>query len=181
MNKILIDKDWTLFLDRDGVINHEVHLDYVNNWEDFKFYEGAKEAFKIFATRFKYICLVTNQRGIGRGITLIENLHIIHQNMTAEIVDNSGRIDGVYFCPDLALDSPGRKPNTGMALQAQADFPAIDFTKSIMVGNNLSDMGFGRNIGAKTVFLTTTLPETDPSIECIDAMYPTLYQFALSL
>ena len=181
MSRFLIDNDWTLFLDRDGVINHEVHLGYVNNWEDFKFYVGAKEAFKIFAANFKYICLVTNQRGIGRGITKIENLHITHQNMTAQIVEDGGRIDGIYFCPDLALDSPGRKPNTGMAFQAQTDFPDIEFTKSIMVGNNLSDMGFGRNIGAKTVFLSTTLPETDPAIECIDAMYPTLYQFALSL
>ena len=181
MSKFLIDNNWTLFLDRDGVINHEVHLGYVNNWEDFKFYEGTKEAFKIFAAHFKYICLVTNQRGIGRGITKIENLHSIHRNMTAEIVEAGGRVDGVYFCPDLALDSSGRKPNTGMALQAKRDFPAIDFMKSIIVGNNISDMGFGRNIGAKTVFLTTTHPETDPSTDCIDAMYPTLYQFALSL
>lgn len=181
MSKFLIDNNWTLFLDRDGVINHEMHLGYVNFWEDFKFYEEVKEAFKIFAAHFKYIVIVTNQRGIGRGITTIENLHNIHQNMTAAIEKDGGRIDGVYFCPDLALDSLDRKPNAGMAFQAQSDFPAIDFSKSVMVGNNLSDMGFGRKIGAKTVFLTTTAPDTDPANECIDAMYTSLYQFALSI
>ncbi len=181
MSDFLIANDWTLFLDRDGVINHEVHLGYVNNWEDFIFYEGAKEAFKIFAIRFKYICLVTNQRGIGRGITKLENLILIHQKMTSEIVQYGGRIDGIYFCPDLALDSIDRKPNAGMALQAKKDFPTLDFTKSVMVGNNLSDMGFGRNIGAKNVFLTTTAPDTDPGHQQIDAIYPSLYQFALSL
>ena len=181
MSTHLIDNNWTLFLDRDGVINHEMHLNYVNNWEDFKFYEGTKEAFKIFASRFKYICIVTNQRGIARGITTIKNLQTIHQNMTAAIEKEGGRIDGVYFCPDLSLDSPDRKPNAGMAFQAQRDFPAIDFKKSIMVGNNLSDMGFGRKIGAKTIFLTTTVPDTDPANECIVEMYTSLYQFALSI
>ena len=181
MSKFLIDSNWTLFLDRDGVINHEAHLSYINNWNEFKFYEGAKEAFKIFAAHFKYICIVTNQRGVAKGVTKIENLYSIHQKMTAEILEDGGRIDGIYFCADADLDSPDRKPNAGMATQAKKDFPAIDFSKSIMVGNNLSDMGFGRNIGAKTVFLTTTAPDTDPANECIDVMYGTLHQFALSL
>ena len=38
-----IDKAWTLFLDRDGVINHEKHKDYIHNWDEFQFYDGAKE------------------------------------------------------------------------------------------------------------------------------------------
>ncbi len=181
MNHFTIDDNWTLFLDRDGVINHELHLSYVNNWDEFTFYDGAKEAFKIFATKFKYILVVTNQRGIGKGITKIENLHIIHQNMKAEIAIAGGKIDGIYFCPDLDKDSPNRKPNIGMALQAKQDFPEIDFEKSIMVGNNISDMEFGHNIGAKTVLLTTTIPEPPPAINYIDAVYGSLYQFAKTL
>ena len=39
-----IDNTWTLFLDRDGVINHEKHLDYIHTWDEFKFYDGAKVA-----------------------------------------------------------------------------------------------------------------------------------------
>lgn len=181
MSLFTIDNNWTLLLDRDGVINHELHLSYVNTWDDFTFYDGAKDAFKIFAAQFKYIFIITNQRGVGRGITKLENLHIIHQNMTNEIVMGGGRIDGIYFCPDVELDSPNRKPNAGMALQAKNDFPTIDFSKSIMVGNNISDMEFGRTIGAKTVFLTTTTPEIPLAHRHIDAVYNSLFQFAQSL
>ena len=47
-----IDKEWTLFLDRDGVINYEKKDDYIRNWREFKFYEGVKDALKIFAQKF---------------------------------------------------------------------------------------------------------------------------------
>ena len=47
MNHFTIDDNWTLFLDRDGVINHELHLSYVNNWDEFTFYDGAKEAMEL--------------------------------------------------------------------------------------------------------------------------------------
>ena len=181
MSPFTIDNNWTLFLDRDGVINHEMHLSYVNTWSEFKFYDGAKEAFKIFATKFKYILIVTNQRGIGKGITKIENLNIVHHNMKEAITIAGGKIDGIYFCPDLDKESPNRKPNTGMALQAKQNFPGIDFKRSIMVGNNISDMEFGHNIGAKTVLLTTTMPEPPAEINYIDAVYSSLYQFAETL
>jgi histidinol phosphatase-like enzyme len=32
-----IDKSWTLFLDRDGVINEENLGSYITTWEEFKF------------------------------------------------------------------------------------------------------------------------------------------------
>lgn len=181
MNAFTIGEGWTLFLDRDGVINHEMHLSYVNTLEEFKFYEGAKEAFKIFAARFKHIIIVTNQRGVGRGITIIENLNLIHKAMVAAVTDYGGRIDGVYFAAELDIDSPNRKPNTGMALQAQKKFPAIDFLKSVMVGNNISDMEFGNNIGAKTVLLLTTMATVPPVLTYLDASYNSLAEFAASL
>jgi D-glycero-D-manno-heptose 1,7-bisphosphate phosphatase len=174
-----IDNTWTLFLDRDGVINHEKHLDYIHTWEEFKFYDGAKVAVQIFTQKFNRIIVVTNQKGIGKGLTKIEDVQIIHQNMTADIEAIGGKIDAVYFCPDL--ESPNRKPNPGMGLQAAKDFNDIDLTKAIMVGNTLSDMHFGRNLGVKNVFLTTTRPEVDTNDESIDAVYPSLIAFALDL
>ena len=68
-----------------------------------------------------------------------------------------------------------------MALEAKKDFPQIDFQKSIIVGDSMSDMEFGRNIGIKTVFLTTTNPETDITDPRIDAAYPSLFAFAQAL
>ena len=176
-----IDKTWTLFLDRDGVINHEKHLDYIHTWDEFVFYDGVKEAMAIFAKTFNRIVVVTNQKGIGKGVTRLEDLQLIHTNMTAEIEAAGGRIDAVYFCPDLEDDSPNRKPNPGMGLQALKDFPQIDFSKAIMVGNTLSDMKFGRNLGVQTIFLPTTRPEVDLHDDRIDAVYNSLIEFANAL
>jgi D-glycero-D-manno-heptose 1,7-bisphosphate phosphatase len=176
-----IDETWTLFLDRDGVINDEKHQDYIHTWDEFVFFEGVKEAIAIFAKKFKHIIVVTNQRGIGRGLTLLADVEQIHKNMKAEIETAGGRIDAVYFCPDKEEESPNRKPNPGMGLQALKDFPGIDLTKAIMVGNTLSDMQFGRNLGIKTIFLPTTRPEVDVNDERIDAVYDSLISFANSL
>jgi D-glycero-D-manno-heptose 1,7-bisphosphate phosphatase len=176
-----IDNSWTLFLDRDGVINHEKHLGYINTWDEFIFYDGVQEAIKIFTTKFKYIFVVTNQKGVGKGITKMDDLQLIHQNMKTAIENAGGKIDQIYFCPDLDENSPNRKPNAGMAYQAKQAFPGIDFSRSVMVGNTLGDMQFGRNIGATTIFLPTTRPASEHTDERIDAVYPSLLHFALSL
>ena len=66
-----------------------------------------------------------------------------------------------------------------MALQAKKEFDLIDFKKSVMVGNTASDMQFGRNIGAYTVFLTTTRPEEkDNNRQLIDQFFPDLIAYA---
>ncbi|MFT3678840.1 MAG: HAD-IIIA family hydrolase [Ferruginibacter sp.] len=176
-----IDHNWTLFLDRDGVINHEKHKDYVHTWDEFIFYDGVKQAVNILSKKFKHIIVVTNQRGVGKGLTLLKDLEIIHRNMIREIEMNGGRIDKVYFCSDLEDTSPCRKPNPGMALQAKNDFPGIDLNRSVMVGNTPGDMGFGRNIGAITVFLPTTRPDVEHKDNRIDAVFPSLLDFAKSL
>lgn len=179
LNKI--DNTWTLFLDRDGVINHEKHQDYIHTWDEFVFYEGVKEAIAVFAKTFHRIIVVTNQKGIGKGVTKLEDLHLIHKNMIAAIEAGGGRIDAVYFCPDLDSDSPNRKPNPGMGLLAAEKFTEIDLSKAIMVGNTLSDMEFGRNLGIQTIFLPTTRPEVDLNDERIDAVYDSLLAFANDL
>ncbi len=176
-----IDNSWTLFLDRDGVINHEKHKDYIHTWDEFVFYEGACEAIRIFSGKFKYIFVVTNQKGVGKGLTLPENLDIIHKNMLKEIEAVGGRIDKIYFCTDLEETSPNRKPNPGMGLQAKKDFPDIDFGKAIMVGNTLSDMEFGKALGMLTVFLPTTRPDVDINDTRIDRSFGSLLSFAVSL
>ena len=176
-----IDPTWTLFLDRDGVINYEKHKDYIHTWDEFRFYEGVKEALAIFAKQFKHIIVVTNQRGIGKAVTKPEDLATIHTNMIAELEKAGGRIDGIYFCPDIDDSSPNRKPNPGMGMQAAKDLPGIDLSKALMIGNTLSDMQFGRNLGIKTIFLPTTRPEVDLSDDRIDAVYPSLLAFANDL
>jgi len=172
------NEKWTLFLDRDGVLNEEIHGGYVNEWKEFRFYPDTLSSLQTLSDFFHPIIVVTNQRGVGKGITKLENLHLIHENMIQEIQKNGGRIDRVYFCSDIDSESAFRKPNSGMALQAKADFPKIDFNKSIMVGNNLSDMRFGKRLEMHTVFITSTHPEMDNTHPDIDMIFPDLSSFA---
>jgi histidinol-phosphate phosphatase family protein len=177
----LIDQRWTLFLDRDGVINQEKENSYVFHYGEFVFYDQVKEALQICASVFGRIIIVTNQRGVGKGMMTAEDLQLIHDKMIAEIVLAGGRIDRIYYADSLRDDHPDRKPNPGMAFAAKNDFPEIDFSRALMVGNNLSDMEFGRNAGMYTVFLTTTDPDQPLPHDAIDLAFNSLYDFVKHL
>lgn len=176
-----IDNSWTLFLDRDGVINVEKRGTYILNVNGFIFYDGVRAAMQKLAEIFGLIFIATNQRGVSRGSMTLEDLHDIHAYMMEELHRSSGRIDKIYFCSDLHDESPNRKPNPGMALQAKKDFPQIDFSKSIMVGNTLSDMQFARNTGMHSVFIASTDPETPFPHELIDARFNSLAEFVSAI
>lgn len=176
-----VTNDWTLFLDRDGVLNHEKNNDYVLNWDEFRFYDDTLQALASLNKHFKHIVLVTNQKGVGKGVMRLEDLTQIHTNMLNAIEASGGRIDRIYFCSDLADDSPNRKPQPGMAFQAKQDLPDIDFNKSVMVGNRPSDMRFGRNAGMHTVYLATTHPETAFPHPDIDLRFNSLFEFAQAI
>jgi histidinol phosphatase-like enzyme len=100
--------------------------------------------------------------------------------MLGEIEDSGGRIDKIYFCTEM--ESPNRKPNPGMGLQALKDFPEIELSKSIMIGNTLSDMEFGRNLGVKiNIFLPTTRKDVDLKDTDIDIVFNDLISVAKEL
>jgi len=176
-----INPNWTLFLDRDGVINVEKDNDYIKTWNEFEFYNESIEALPILANLFKTIVIATNQKGVGRGIMTENDLNQIHENMLRTIKTIGGRIDHVFYCTDIENDSINRKPQPGMAMQAKEMFPFIDFNTSIMVGNRPSDMAFGRNAGLHTIFLATTHPETPFPDPNIDFRFNNLLEFANAL
>jgi histidinol-phosphate phosphatase family protein len=176
-----VSSDWTLFLDRDGVINDEKLGEYILHWDYFIFSKGVLEVFKTLSDKFSRIIIVTNQKGVGKGLMTKESLDTIHYEMQREVEIIGGRIDRIYACTDLDDTSPMRKPNPGMALQAQKDFPDIDLRQSIMVGNKLSDMRFGRAAGMFTAFVATTNPETPFPHPDIDLRFESLSHFAGSL
>lgn len=137
------------------MINHRLKDDYVKNWSEFQFEPGVPEAIASFSKVFGRIFVVTNQQGIGKNIMIEDNLHDIHHKMVTEIEAAGGRIDKVYYCPHLRKeDCNCRKPRIGMALQAKENFPEIDFSRSIMVGDTPSDIEFGKRAGMRTVFIS---------------------------
>lgn len=173
-----INSEWTLFLDRDGVINVEKNEDYIRNWNEFEFYSESLKAMPLLAKKFPRIIITTNQKGVGKGLMTEDDLQDIHNNMKSQIELVQGRIDHILYCTDLDNDSPNRKPQPGMAFQAQTLFPEIQLDKSIMVGNRMSDMLFGRNAGMHTVFVATTHPETSFPDPAIDYRFAHLLDFA---
>ena len=176
----LVDKSWTLFLDRDGVINEETVGKYILKWPEFIFSENALDAFSIFAEKFGRIIIVTNQRGVSKGLMTEDDLLDIHKEMQKQVM-LKGRIDRIYYCTDPDDSSYYRKPNPGMAMQAKEDFPEINFSKSIMVGNKPSDMKFGRAAGMFTIFITSTNPDQAFPHPDIDMVFPSLFAFAQAL
>lgn len=171
----------TLFLDRDGVINDEIKDGYVLSWDMFRFSNGVLQALPLLSQAFQRIVIVTNQRCIGRGLLTPEGLEAIHARMLQDIHAHNGRIDKIYYCPDVDNSSPCRKPQNGMALQAKQDFPEIDFHAAVMVGNTLSDMQFGRNLGMKTIFIASTHPEITLPHPLIDERYGSLMEYAATI
>jgi len=176
--KMDFDKKWTLFLDRDGVINVESVGSYITTWDEFQFHDGALAALRSLSHVFGNIVVVSNQRGVGRGIMTLESLREINGNMCLAVIENGGRIDKAYSCTATKDSDHNRKPNTGMALQAQEDFPAIDFKHSVMVGNSMSDMEFGKRLSMYTVFLTSKHEPVALPNDLIDAQYPSLHAWA---
>lgn len=176
-----IDKSWSLFLDRDGVINVERKGEYVLNWEQFKFYEKALSSFKVFSAIFGRVFIVSNQRGVGKGLMSEEDLSLIHTKMLKEIEKNSGHVDKIFYCTEPDDACFFRKPNPGMAVKAKKEYSNIDFRKSIMVGNKPSDMRFGRAAGMYTVFISSTNPDQPFPHPDIDFCYPSISAFAEAL
>lgn len=170
-----------LFLDRDGVINVENMNGYILSTQAFQFYDGVLEAMKIFANAFDKICIVTNQRCIGKGLLTRNELTQIHDYMQAAVHAAGGRIDFIAYAPALQSDDWYRKPNIGMANLAQIMHPSIQFEKSTMVGNNLSDMEFGKRVGMETVLLHTTASPITMPHPWIDHQYESLIALAQNL
>jgi D-glycero-D-manno-heptose 1,7-bisphosphate phosphatase len=144
----------TVFLDRDGVINRKMpEGEYVTGWEHFYLLPGVAEAIARLNQAGLRVLVVTNQRGVALGLYSVTDVEHIHARLQAELAELGAKIDGFYFCPHDKKDCDCRKPLPGLFLQAQAQFPQIEAGTSVMIGDSLSDMEFGRNLGMRTVFI----------------------------
>ncbi|MCL2682054.1 MAG: HAD family hydrolase [Bacteroidales bacterium] len=169
----------TLFLDRDGVINRRLIDDYVKTPDEFVFEDGALEAIAKLSKCFERIVVVTNQQGIGKKLMTEQTLHEIHEYMKNQVEKAGGRIDAIYFCPDLKHSkSIFRKPNVGMGLLAKRQFSNIRFKQSVMVGDSISDMKFGKKLGMKTIFISNDKLLVASYSKLIDQNFNSLSEYA---
>lgn len=149
-----------LFLDRDGVINQRLPGAYVQDPRQFTFLPGVVEALRMLRAVFSRIVVVTNQQGIGKGLMTDQQLQMVHRYMRMHLAEAGVELDGIYWCPELA-SQPGncRKPAPTLAHQARADWPDIEFSQSIMVGDSRSDIEFGARLNMLTVLVETKTEE----------------------
>ena len=147
LKDIDITKYDTILLDRDGTINVHIIGGYVCRWADFEFIPDVVETIAKWSKKVKYIFIITNQRGIGRGKYTDKDLADIHQHMCEEIEAYGGRIDKIYYCSALSDDDERRKPHNGMFLGVMKDFPDVKLCDCVMIGDGEVDMKFAENCG----------------------------------
>ena len=144
----------TVFLDRDGVINRKMpEGQYVTAWQHFELLPGVPEAIARLNQAGLRVIVVTNQRGIALGLYGLSDVDHIHIQLNERLALSGAHIDSFYFCPHDKRECNCRKPLPGLFNQAQKDFPDIQPETSLIIGDSLSDIEFGKNLGLKTIFI----------------------------
>lgn len=140
-----------VFLDRDGVINVKLPEDcYVTRWDEFQFLPPIVDWVRLFNALDFLVIVVTNQRGVARGLVRPEDLDEIHRNMIARLAEQGARIDDVFFCPHDRGACDCRKPAPGMVRAAQQKWD-IDLAGSLMIGDSEVDRGLAEACGLRFV------------------------------
>lgn len=142
-----------VFFDRDGVVNERKIGGYVEKPYEFRFIEEFLDIFRLIKKDHLAI-LVTNQQGIGKGIMNDEDLKLVHDYMQGELEKLTGyQFDDIFYCPDLEESgSFRRKPNPGMFVEAIEKWK-IDKSKSIMIGDSISDYLAAHTAGIRTLLI----------------------------
>lgn len=159
----------TLMLDRDGVIDVELVSDYVKRPEEMIFLPGALDAIAALRPYFARTIVVTNQRGVGRGLMTLDALKQVNSYLHAQVKAHGGHLDKIYYSTGVDESDPLRKPNPGMALQYRSDWPEADFSRSIMVGDKDTDMEFARRAGVRGVMVGESFTLADFAHSLIDS------------
>jgi D-glycero-D-manno-heptose 1,7-bisphosphate phosphatase len=144
----------TVFLDRDGVLNEKMPEGrYVISWDDFHLLPGTADAIARLNRAGLRVVVVSNQRGIALGLYTADDVHVIHARFQHLLKSHDAHVDAFYFCPHDKRTCDCRKPKSGMFDQAISQFPDVTASESVMIGDSLSDIEFGRNLGMRTIFI----------------------------
>ena len=147
-----------LFLDRDGVINHEVG--YLHAQEQVRWVEGIFELCRAAVGLGYRLVVVTNQSGIARGMYSEAQFEALMTWMRGEFVREGVGLDAVYFCPfhpehgvgEYKREHEDRKPGAGMLRRAAREL-GVELERSVMVGDRCSDVKAANAAGLRQAFL----------------------------
>jgi len=149
------------FLDRDGVINNEVH--YLHRIEDFVYTFRCKDALRSLNKAGFDICIITNQSGIARGLFTLEQYNELTDWLLSDLKNDGIEVLEIMHCPhhsyaileEFRINCGFRKPNPGMINYLVAKY-GFNLDASIIVGDKLSDIDAGRLAGVRSRFLVKT-------------------------
>jgi D-glycero-D-manno-heptose 1,7-bisphosphate phosphatase len=165
-----------LFLDRDGTINQDQGV-YISTREQLVLIERAGEAMAMARKAGYRIVVVTNQAGIARGITTMEQVEDMNRYLNELLSATGAGYDRCYFCPshpehphpeyDRFMDC--RKPATGMVEQAVRDFLEegldVDRSESFFIGDKTVDIECGIRAGLRPILVRTGHNEEELCLE----------------
>jgi D-glycero-D-manno-heptose 1,7-bisphosphate phosphatase len=144
----------TVFLDRDGILNEKMpEHRYVTRWEEFRVLPGVPEALRRLNDAGLRVVVVSNQRGIAKGLYTAAALEEMHSQFQQLLDLKGARIDAFFICPHETGECNCRKPLPGLFEQAVARFPEITAATSVMIGDSPTDIEFGRRVGMKTILV----------------------------
>ena len=144
----------TVFLDRDGILNEKMpEGQYVTRLEEFHVLPGVPEALRRLNQAGLLTIVVSNQRGIARGLYTAADVDAIHAAFQRQLSSAGARVDAFFICPHNKDQCNCRKPLPGLFEQAVAQFPQITAATSVMIGDSFSDVEFGRRLGMTTIFI----------------------------
>lgn len=147
-------KPKTVFLDRDGVLNRKRPEGfYVTEWSEFEPLPGVVESIARLNHAGIRVVVVTNQRGVALGKYTCADVESIHARFQNLLHEAGAHVDAFFYCPHDKRSCECRKPLPGMYDQARQRFPEIEAKSSVMIGDSLGDIEFGRNLGMRTFFI----------------------------
>jgi histidinol-phosphate phosphatase family protein len=156
---------WTVFLDRDGVINKEMGA--IADADHLQLVDGSASAIARLNSAGALVIVATNQAAVARGLATEEDLAVIHARLKELLAGSGARLDDIFYCPHLAppFDEPGavaryvvncdcRKPKTGLLEQARRKY-AIDKSRAFFVGDSARDIEAAKLFGCRAVLVRT--------------------------
>ena len=121
---------------------------YIGSWEEIRFIPAIVDWIRLFNLLGYLVVVVTNQRGISRGLISREAVETLHRKMTEYLAARGARIDDVLYCPHEEDTCNCRKPKPGLLLEAQARW-GIDFSRSILIGDSDRDRALAKTVGLR--------------------------------
>lgn len=152
-------KNRAIFLDRDGVLNHEIN-DYICRKEDFEVLAYQIPPLKKFYDEGYLLIVITNQGGIALNRYTEDALAEMHQILFDAYKKQGVEFAAAYHCPHHpTVNDPClcRKPGSGMLLDAIAKYN-IDPTLSVMIGDKPRDVEAANGAGVKGILIEPDEP-----------------------